>query len=304
MFMSLFTSLVLIHLVFLDFSSCASVSGSFTYTTSDTVHHLLPEIVNLTVNINGTKFVPLQLKRVHTMGLHTPLYTLTRDKYFRLLRSSVSFKPNKNIGYYQDIKNLASFQIQRLNKSANRNLTFEMLRGEFEYAKQKYTLYRDNTIQYSKRTVHFHNDYRYPDGENFETFQKHQSRRRRREASGDYYIDITAMVDYKRWNMFLDEVKGSEFDAYRNVHEHYAYIFHRMNLPYQAITSTSFKLNIRLAKIIICENAEVSFFTGDLAKLASGHVDLRPASFLLIQFIEDHGWKHLAPFDHVMVFTG
>lgn len=46
-----------------------------------------------------------------------------------------------------------------------------------------------------------------------------------RQASGDYYIDVTALLDFKRWSQFLEEAAGSRIDALNKIQKHYGYIF-------------------------------------------------------------------------------
>ncbi|XP_059151264.1 A disintegrin and metalloproteinase with thrombospondin motifs 16-like [Physella acuta] len=317
MFKSLFESVVLFQLFCIQFSLSNTVVNDFK--TSDANNQLLPDDVNFTVSLTHTTSVFLQLKRVHYIGVNTPVYTLRTNDKGTYAKSRLTLNSRKNMGFYQDISNLASFQIERINKPSNTNLKFVIVKGNFEHEGKSYSLSRNTQptgtnaalvapykLEFINPQIDLQSDdgFRLPDIERIDSTPKDQSRRRRREASGDYYIDITAMVDYKRWNMFLSHVNGSRQDAINNVLEHYAYIFNRLDLCYQNIKSLPFKLNILLAQIIICETTRASDFTTKASTPGGDHVDQLTSFSLFTSFIKSNSWNLLAPFDHVMLFTG
>ncbi|XP_059146375.1 uncharacterized protein LOC131933887, partial [Physella acuta] len=317
MLISSIASCVVFQLFLIDIAS--SISVHVNYTNNDVIDSPLPDDVNVTVTINDTTPVLLQLKRVHYVGLDTPVYTITTDKDGRLVRSREVLDSSENIGFYQDINNHASFEIERINSFAENEFHFTV-RGEFVHAGQKYSLSpstrveRDLTsqedqydLQLEKLPSHFQMDSLFPenpDGWPYDTLSPKLQARRRRQAKADFYIDVTAMLDFMCWRRFLSKAAGSRPNAINNVLEYYAYIFNGVDLLFKSITSAGFKLNIRLTKIVICETAQSSPFTSRATTLAENYIDAYFTIYTLTSFIDIYGPNYLAPFEHVMLFVG
>ncbi|KAK6969764.1 A disintegrin and metalloproteinase with thrombospondin motifs 7, partial [Biomphalaria glabrata] len=49
--------------------------------------------------------------------------------------------------------------------------------------------------------------------------------RRRRNTVQDYYVDVAAVIDYKRYSMFLAQANYNNFTAMQNILEYYAFVF-------------------------------------------------------------------------------
>ncbi|XP_059162424.1 A disintegrin and metalloproteinase with thrombospondin motifs like [Physella acuta] len=320
---------LIVQLLYIEF--CTSIIVRVNYTHNDVIDQPLPDDVNVTVTINDTTSVLLQLKRVRYVGLDTPVYTITTDKDGRLVRSRESPDNRENIGYYQDVTSQAALQIQRIKSSVDTD-AYLQLRGEFVHSGLQYSLTpnardkRDITsqdvhynLQIEKWPSPSEIDYELPDPHELEEPPAADAspprdsplppphfyhRRRRRQARADYYIDVTAMLDFWCWSKFLTKAAGSRTTAMDNVREYYAYIFNTMDLLYQSITTTPFKLNIRLTKIVICETVEASYFSNNATTVALGYVDGYATLDQFAAFVKDNGSALLTPYDHVMLFIG
>ncbi|KAI8740988.1 A disintegrin and metalloproteinase with thrombospondin motifs 7, partial [Biomphalaria glabrata] len=123
--------------------------------------------------------------------------------------------------------------------------------------------------------------------------------RRRRNSVQDCYVDVVAVIDYKRYSMFLAQANYNNFAAMQNILEYYAFVLSGADMLYQGIKHPNYTIHILLSKVYIFET---SSFIDTIASYDEMNGDT--ASNSIQNFIVDAGRGVLGIYDHVMLFTG
>uniref|UniRef100_A0A2C9M5D7 Uncharacterized protein n=1 Tax=Biomphalaria glabrata TaxID=6526 RepID=A0A2C9M5D7_BIOGL len=88
---------------------------------------------------------------------------------------------------------------------------------------------------------------------NRSTLRSVQQSRRRRNTVQDYYVDVVAMIDYKRYSKFLSQTNYNNFAAMQNILEYYAFVFSGMDMLYEGIKHPEYTIHILLSKIYVLQ---------------------------------------------------
>ncbi|CAL1542893.1 unnamed protein product [Lymnaea stagnalis] len=130
-----------------------------------------------------------------------------------------------------------------------------------------------------------------------------KSRRRRRQTAPTYYIDVAIYVDNGAYRRFLGDA-GTRAAAIAAVQQYYAFIFNGVDLRYQGITTTEYRMRVRLDQIVIAETATAATFTESyrVTNKPWDEVDAQRALTTFSEFVT--GRSTLLSYDHVMLFTG
>uniref|UniRef100_A0A2C9LCX1 Uncharacterized protein n=1 Tax=Biomphalaria glabrata TaxID=6526 RepID=A0A2C9LCX1_BIOGL len=123
--------------------------------------------------------------------------------------------------------------------------------------------------------------------------------RRRRNAVQDYYVDVVAVIDYKRYSMFLAQANYNSLTAMQNILEYYAFVLSGADMLYQGIKHPNYTIHILLSKVYILQT---SSFIDTIASYDEMNGDT--ASNSIQNFIAGAGRGVLGIYDHVMLFTG
>nr|KAI8727545.1 A disintegrin and metalloproteinase with thrombospondin motifs 7-like; partial [Biomphalaria glabrata] len=77
--------------------------------------------------------------------------------------------------------------------------------------------------------------------------------RRRRNAVQDYYVDVVAVIDYKRYSKFLAQANYNNFTAMQNILEYYALVFSGADMLYEGIKHLEYTIHILLSKVYVLQ---------------------------------------------------
>ncbi|CAL1545373.1 unnamed protein product [Lymnaea stagnalis] len=297
-------------------------SVELTYSCDDVVGRM-PDHVNLTLTTSSNDQRTFTLTHVDQFDLDTELFTMTTNQDGSLRYQKEALVYDQNTAFYQDGAKAGVFKVVRTDRttSARPHLQFE---GQFSLGKFTYTLdaktrvrrdvtssVRSSEIVYrlrkqARRKLHlFFDDVESSNiSEEVKTTVMGSSTpvRQKRQAPATYYIDIAAVVDYKSYSIFLNRY-GDRATALRETLEYYSYVIAGVDLLYQRIASTDYRIRVRLIKVIVAEVASASNFT-------TSHVlsnDLLDAGALVDAFrafLAGSGRVLVGPYDHVMLFTG
>ncbi|XP_059146118.1 uncharacterized protein LOC131933361 [Physella acuta] len=316
---------VIAHIFLLRFSS--GITVRLNYTTSDVLNQQLPDYVNITLVITDNTTAQLCMHRKPYIRLDTPIYTLSTDKDGRPIPSREFVVISEDIGYYQDVQGNAALQIERIDDLWE-NKTRLSLRGTLTHDGVVYTLSpfarveRDVTSQFEhfdlqEQKTHPLNGFNYmfpteednniPEDIDFvrqKLIPPFEHPRQKRQSTPDYYIDVVAVVDFGCWKIFLTRAAGVRDNAIRDIQKYFALVFNGVDNLYQGINSTSFRLNVRLNKIILCESSEASPFSNNATTLAENYVDGSTALNILAEFVKSNNDTIFSQYDHVMCFIG
>ncbi|KAI8737945.1 ADAM family mig-17 [Biomphalaria glabrata] len=126
--------------------------------------------------------------------------------------------------------------------------------------------------------------------------------RRRRNAVQDYYVDVAAVIDYKRYSMFLAQANYNNFTAMQNILEYYAFVFSAADMLYQGIKHPEYTIHILLSKVYVLQTVASSSFIETIANDDEMNGDA--ASNSIEYFTVGAGRGIVGFYDHVMLFTG
>ncbi|XP_059177801.1 A disintegrin and metalloproteinase with thrombospondin motifs 6-like [Physella acuta] len=305
------------------------------YSSLDVEGQILPDLVNVTLTTD-TNTTHLQLNRVEYIDLDIPLYSLSVDSNGTFSQRRERSRNRKNIGYYQDVKSQAVFQLTRTNSVRERKSKLTIM-GEFKQSDEKYFVKPDVTsteqattttsspldkvvykIKQNKKRPASFMDYAIPPPEvsltrrhrkmtwarknqplNASSDQSPPPKRDRRAADSTYYIDVIAVVDYAAYSRFYRK-SDSRTKAIDNIREYYAFIFNGIDLLYQGITTAPYKIRVRLNKIFVAETPSSSKFTTDYS--TQGLLDADKGLLAFRSFVGASDL--LQAYDHAMLFTG
>ncbi|XP_059177802.1 A disintegrin and metalloproteinase with thrombospondin motifs 6-like [Physella acuta] len=298
------------------------------YSSQDVEGQILPDLVNVTLTTD-TNTSHLQLSRVEHIHLDIPLYSLSVDSNGTFSQRRESSRHRKNVGYYQDAKTQAVFQLTRTNSVRERTSKLSIM-GEFKQNNQKYFLKPEvtstdqattttssplasvvYTIKRSKKQPSNLMDYaipppesplkrrRYNQPSNVTWDHSPPPKRGRRGVDSTYYIDVIAVIDFAAYNLFYQRYYNRT-KAMEDIHEYYAYTFSAIDLLYQGITSVPYKIRVRLNKIFVAETSSSSNFTTDYATQRMLDADDSLGAFNSFAGKSDL----LHAYDHAMLFTG
>uniref|UniRef100_A0A2C9M1I1 Uncharacterized protein n=1 Tax=Biomphalaria glabrata TaxID=6526 RepID=A0A2C9M1I1_BIOGL len=77
--------------------------------------------------------------------------------------------------------------------------------------------------------------------------------RRRRNAVQDYFVDVVAVIDYKRYSKFLAQANYNNFTAMQNILEYYALVFSGADMLYEGIKHPEYTIHILLSKVYVLQ---------------------------------------------------
>uniref|UniRef100_A0A2C9LSX7 Uncharacterized protein n=1 Tax=Biomphalaria glabrata TaxID=6526 RepID=A0A2C9LSX7_BIOGL len=77
--------------------------------------------------------------------------------------------------------------------------------------------------------------------------------RRRRNTVQDYYVDVVAIIDYKRYSKFLAQANYNNFTAMQTILEYYAFVFSGVDMLYQGIRHPEYTIHILLSKVYVLQ---------------------------------------------------
>ncbi|XP_055860948.1 A disintegrin and metalloproteinase with thrombospondin motifs 7-like isoform X3 [Biomphalaria glabrata] len=126
--------------------------------------------------------------------------------------------------------------------------------------------------------------------------------RRRRNAVQDYYVDVAAVIDYKRYSMFLAQANYDNFTAMQNILEYYAFVFSAADMLYQGIKHPEYTIHILLSKVYVLQTVTSSSFIETIA--GDDEMNGDAASNSIEYFTVGAGRGIVGFYDHVMLFTG
>ncbi|CAL1534764.1 unnamed protein product, partial [Lymnaea stagnalis] len=133
----------------------------------------------------------------------------------------------------------------------------------------------------------------------------HVLQRRRRQTNPIYFIDLVAVVDFRAYTRFLTS-SVNRTSALLSLLEYYTFIVTGVDLLYQGITTTSYRIRVRLVKVVVAENATFSNFTEQFRQASTPYdtIDSRDGLDAFRGFVSGAGSSAVTPYDHAMLFTG
>ncbi|KAK0064442.1 ADAM family mig-17, partial [Biomphalaria pfeifferi] len=129
-----------------------------------------------------------------------------------------------------------------------------------------------------------------------------QPSRRRRNAMRDYYVDVVALIDKKRFRWFLQQSKEHYTNAMHNIQEHYAMMFSGIDMFYNGINHPNYTVHVRLCKIFVLQTPNASIFIDKYA--SDDKLNSPQALKALGKFFVGAGRPIVGFYDYVMLFTG
>ncbi|XP_055894132.1 uncharacterized protein LOC106058577 isoform X3 [Biomphalaria glabrata] len=126
--------------------------------------------------------------------------------------------------------------------------------------------------------------------------------RRRRNSVQDYFVDVVAVIDYKRYSMFLAQANYNNFAAMQNILEYYAFVFSGADMLYEGIKHPEYTIHILLSKVYVLQTVASSSFIDRHASDDEIYGDTALPD--LRAFIIGAGRSIVGIYDHVMLFTG
>ncbi|KAI8761485.1 ADAM family mig-17 [Biomphalaria glabrata] len=294
------------------------------YEASEVTGDQMPDQVNVTFSTETKSLTKLNLRRSRHFNLDIPLYTLDTDQEGIFHRHKVKTRPKKDLGFYQDITNKAVFRIQRSSeKSAYKKSKFN-LKGEFLlntskclFDSEKKTLKKpwrnmppkpiiappeEKTVRMNAiniRDMHMKSSGR---KYNQSKLRSVPQSRRRRNTVQDYYVDVVAVIDYKRYSKFLAQANYNNFTAMQNILEYYALVFSGADMLYEGIKHPEYTIHILLSKVYVLQTVASSSFIDRDASYDEMNADT--ALHNLHAFNIGSGSSIVGIYDHVMLLTG
>ncbi|XP_059166544.1 A disintegrin and metalloproteinase with thrombospondin motifs like isoform X2 [Physella acuta] len=328
---SLHMCLLLCSIVFtMSVQRARCVPVKVTYDTSPEGNQEMPEQVNLTL-VTNENTTQLNLRLVGHINPNVPVYTIGVDKDGKMVHSREHLAVRENIGYYQDAENFAAFQIIRTDDT-DVNRTRLSLTGEFRRSGEKFLLKQtsrakrdvssqDETYELSLVQTPPLNDRMYDFANSTANgfgalLRQHAGRvrtngrtsnltrrttRRRKQAVNVFTVDIAAVVDYGAYRLHYARAKYNRTLALQNIREYYAFIFNGVDVLYQGISNTNYRIKVQLIKIIAAETSAASPFT---RSAYYNMVDAYTALNELSTYVYGSGSALVSPYDHVMLFIG
>ncbi|CAL1545372.1 unnamed protein product [Lymnaea stagnalis] len=281
----------------------------------------MPGHVNLTLTTSPNGKRTFTLTHVDQFDLDTDLFTMTTHQDGSLRYQKESLVHDQNTAFYQDGTNAGVFKVVRTDRtmSTRPQLQFEgqFLLGNFTYtlgAKKRVrrdvpsSVHSPEVVYTLRKQARRKKHLLYDDvdssnvSEDLKTTMKFLTpARRSRRAPATYYIDIAAVVDFKSYSSFLNRYLDRA-NALREILEYYSYVIAGVDLLYQGITSTEYRIRVRLIKVIVAEVASASPFTEDNSfGTFLVHVDAALDDFR--EFLAGSGRPLVEPYDHAMLFT-
>ncbi|KAH9499326.1 A disintegrin and metalloproteinase with thrombospondin motifs 7, partial [Bulinus truncatus] len=108
----------------------------FDYNASDFTDHKMPDVINVTFRSENQSQIQIYLKLAPDFNLDIPLYTLNTDQHGQMFGKKVKSDIAKNISFYQDVENMAVFQVYKSEEQLESNQL--NLKGEFHMNNSKY----------------------------------------------------------------------------------------------------------------------------------------------------------------------
>ncbi|CAL1534736.1 unnamed protein product [Lymnaea stagnalis] len=304
-----------------------ALTASINYTSHGEMDKLLPDDLNVTLTFNISHVIHLRLTRLQHLQSEVPLYTLSLDHSGHFVHTRQRLIERMNIGYYQDLRRGGAIvQITRTNDQGEKKARLEM-KGDITVAGTRYFITpvkkverkssqlsqlpvapgsEDDVVELRKtapgKIDSIERKISRPSSPDRTSAEQLNSPR---DAVTDYYVDVVAVVDYQAYRRFASET-GNRTASLYDVQEYYAFVFHGVDVMYQSITATNYRLHVHLIKIIVCETPESSPFTVPyhVTHLPKDEVDGETALNALTAFVEGPGRDSVTPYDHVMLFTG
>ncbi|KAK0058719.1 ADAM family mig-17, partial [Biomphalaria pfeifferi] len=273
----------------------------------------LPESLTVTIEVTQNVPVRLQLQRISDINSNLPVYLVSKDSNGNIQKQKQEPSDLKTVGYYQDVNMQANIKITLTEGDKKQAI----LEGEFRYQGKVYSIKpfsrakRDtgDTVYdvHEKQTQrHFgHKDY-IPLADKSSKFIKrstsYSTRRHERATTPTYYIDVVAAVDKTMYDIFLTRA-GNQQAVSTDIREYFSFVFNGVDLSYRSITWTSYRINVRLIKIVVFSKTDVYRVIFDAKKEAFIESNLSLDSFS--QLVNSAtGMDLFAPYDHVMLFVG
>ncbi|KAK6966204.1 ADAM family mig-17 [Biomphalaria glabrata] len=190
-----------IIVVFFSFfiSQITSTDVMLQLESSDAPGDQMPDQVNLTFNTETKSQTKLNLRRSQYFNLDIPVYSVDTDSEGIMQRHRVETGHRKDIGFYQDIKNKAVFEIQKSPDTlARKKFKFNM-KGEFLMNTSKYVF--DSQKKTPKKP------WRKP---TFETFSDSRKTNPSRSATFDPSVYTLELVTTPKFDSFDARVPPPE----------------------------------------------------------------------------------------------
>ncbi|XP_071148341.1 uncharacterized protein [Mytilus edulis] len=201
--------------------------------------------------------VKLHLVRNDKVHTNVPIHTMKHGS-----TKKIHGHENEDSIFYQDVKNGASFVIQR-DIQGKQNMF-----GTFSFGGEEYIIQTSSQRNYSsfhgrlenvhlikerKRNVQFDDVYKIGD-----SFKNQTNYHRRKRATGSQQIELLIFCDYaiySYWYAKSDKstIQEKETDALTTIRQYYAFVLNGMDAMYKNIQTSAYTISILFAGIIISQ---------------------------------------------------
>ncbi|KAK0060322.1 ADAM family mig-17-like isoform X1 [Biomphalaria pfeifferi] len=126
-------------------------------------------------------------------------------------------------------------------------------------------------------------------------------KRRKRESVLDYYIDITAYVDYTAYSRFLNHAFLDQGLALKNIKDYYGFIIDGVDKIYRDSVRNKFNLHVKLSQVVVFKDPEMfplTYISTSSNKLEPIEVQTNFTEFLLRNDLT----KGTNPYDLAILF--
>ncbi|CAL1534750.1 unnamed protein product [Lymnaea stagnalis] len=316
---------ILIGLIFCS-GRCDFVSVSLRYSQPEIRGISMAEFINVSLTSGDNGTFNFMLKKVTHMAPNIPLHALSRGPEGHYTTRREMLGDNENTGFYQDVANEAVMEIKRTNRLGEYSSSL-LFKGQFRYNGTLYTISRETrakrdqdsladdvyVLEESPEELQMY-DYILPRPQTQDNDAKMTSEppkpllsalldRKRRQTTATYYVDIVAVIDYRAYSRFLGS-SATRLEALQNLLDYYTLVITGVDLLYQGITA-SFKVRVRLIKVIVAETAKDSAFTEEfrISGTPNDIIDSSQSLAAFSRFVAKSSPDVIGPYDHAMLFT-
>ncbi|XP_061165278.1 uncharacterized protein LOC133174219 isoform X2 [Saccostrea echinata] len=257
-------------------------------------------------------FIDFDLTWNQNTETNAPIYTTDSEGIVRIQHVPQS----KEIRFYQDVENGASFMIMSNNSSS-------CMTGIFLYRKSEYIMEpeTDDCLRVSDRDTKYriievdrsHAPFadvlkpRMDQGGLFHGTKMNRANRKKRQIN-HYKIEMFFIIDYSIYLYWYEQSKASSLtakdeEAKGNIREFYSFVINGMDVRYKNIQTSSYTISILFSGIYIADAASKSTFTENnkIVSVSGTQIDSEVALTAVTSWLQ--GTPGLPQHDHAMMFT-